>query len=488
MNSKLQQIAKEASYMKRTENGALAYNTTDNSLVDLFAIIGALRPRTESEIRDKFANAFNQDALLATKMLFYAGNIRGGLGERRTFRICLKWLAENYPSIVNKNMGAIPLFNRWDSIFTLVGTSCEDYMWRFVYDQIVEDWNNYMNHKSVSLLAKWMPSENTSSLNSRRLAKKARQNLGLTSRQYRKLLSTLRKYLDVTEVKMAGRKWDTINYEAVPSRAMMNYNNAFKRHDSTGFGKYLESLNRGEKKINASTLYPYDLVKEFCYSNFFQKSNVAEQQWKALPNYIEGDSNILVMADVSGSMYGRPIETSIGLAIYFAERNSGPLEGVYMTFTSRPHFQYVNKDDTLERKVQKVLNTDVGYSTDLEAAFDYLLAQAVQNDFSQKDMPEAIVVISDMEIDYYMSPGYEWDFIKAQKVKYASEGYELPKMILWNVEARNDTMLSKSDDVLFISGQSPSSFKSLLGNLSGVTNWDLMLKTLNDEMYDCITV
>ena len=380
MESKLQQIAKEESSIKRTENGAFAYNTTDNSLVDLFAVIGALRPRTESEIRDKFANAFNQDALLATKMLFYAGNIRGVLGERRTFRICLEWLANNYPSIVEKNIGAIPLFNRWDSIFVLIGTPCESYMWKFVYEQIVEDWNNYKNKKSISLLAKWMPSENASSICTKRNAKIARQNFNLTSRQYRKMLSTLRKYLDVTEIKMSSGNWSGINYEAVPSRAMMKYNNAFKKHDMDGFCRYIEALNRGEKKINASTLYPYDLVKNYMRYNIAQKSEVVEQQWKALPNYIDEESNILIMADVSGSMYGRPLETSIGLAIYFAERNKGPLEGIYMTFTSHPRFQYIDTNETLERKVEKVLRTDIGYSTNLSRAFDYLLEkQEYQN-------------------------------------------------------------------------------------------------------------
>ena len=488
MSSKLQQIAKEESSIKRTENGAFAYNTTDNSLVDLFAIIGALRPRTESEIRDKFANAFNQDALLATKMLFYAGNIRGGLGERRTFRICLEWLANNYPSIVEKNIGAIPLFNRWDSIFVLIGTPCESYMWKFVYEQIVEDWSNYKNKKSISLLAKWMPSENASSIYTKRNAKIARQNFNLTSRQYRKMLSTLRKYLDVTEVKMSNGEWSNINYETVPSRAMMKYNNAFKKHDMDGFCRYIEALNRGEKKINASTLYPYDLVKNYLSYNTAQKSEVVEQQWKALPNYIDEESNILIMADVSGSMYGRPLETSIGLAIYFAERNKGPLEGIYMTFTSHPRFQYIDASETLERKVEKVRNTDIGYSTNLSRAFDYLLEKAVDYDFKQEDMPNAIVVISDMEIDHYMRPSSNWDFIRTQKAKYAAYGYTLPKMILWNVEARNDTILSKSDDVLFVSGQSPSTFKSLLGNLDGKTNWDLMLEVLNNEMYNCITI
>ncbi len=486
--SKLQQIAKAETQTKLTENGAMAYNTTDNSLVDLFGTIGALRPRSEQDIRDKFANAFNQDKLLATKMLFYAGNIRGGLGERRTFRICLKWLAQNYPSIVRKNLQNIPLFNRWDSLFVLVDTPVEKDMWDFIAMQLADDILNYQNNKPISLLAKWMPSENASSVNSKRLARKFIKMTGMPAKAYRKTLAQLRRYLDVTEAKMSANKWDSISYESVPSRAMMNYNRAFAKHDCTRFGEYMESVSNGEKKINASTLYPYDLVKNYTSYHCAEDNLVAEQQWKALPNYVEGDSNILVMADVSGSMLGRPMDTSVGLAVYFAERNNGPLKGTYMTFTDEPHFQYINVDDTLYNKIHKVLHTDVGYGTDLEAAFNYLLKAAIDFKFTQEDMPAAICVISDMEINSYMRRGYHWDFINAQKAKYAAAGYKLPKMIMWNVEARQDTFLSQSDDVLFVSGQSPSVFKQLISNLNGVNNYELMLKTLNDKMYDCVVV
>lgn len=486
--SKLQEIAKRESSIKRTENGAMAYNTTYDTCIDLFALGGALRPRTENDIINKFANAFNESPEIATKMLFYIGNIRGGLGERRTFNVCLKWLAHNYPSIVEANLENIPHFNRWDSLFTLVGTACEQKMWEYIERQLISDLENMRAEKSVSLLAKWMPSENTASQKTRWMARRVMSALELTPRKYRKILTMLRKYIDVTEVKMSGQKWTDIKYENVPSRAMANYNHAFKEHDAEGFGRYIEALNKGEKKINASTLFPYDLVKNFVFYNRGKKNEVVEQQWKALPNYVEGDSNILVMADVSGSMYGRPLETSVGLAIYFAERNNGRLKGTYMTFTDRPHFQYITGLETLESKVERVMRTDIGYSTNLEAAFDYLLKQAVENGFTQEDMPEAICVISDMEVDRYMRPGYKWDFIQTQKAKYERCGYKLPKMILWNVEARQDTFLSQSDDVLFVSGQSPSVFKQLIGDLNGVTSYDLMMNTLNDKMYDCVVV
>lgn len=479
-------VMKKEAAMKYTENGAIAYDRLNGSLVTLFAQIGALRPRSEKEIEDKFASAFNEDSLLATKMLFYAGNIRGGLGERRTFRICLKWLAKNHPTIVEKNMKNIAWFNRYDSLFELVNTPCERAMWRYIEDVLKHDLVSMKRKDVCTLLAKWMPTETASSKKTRALAKKAMTELRLTPRQYRVALSALRKYIKVVEQKMSANAWSEINYPAVPSYAMARYNRAFNRHDEERFSKYVEDLNNGKTKVNASTLYPYDLVKNYLgYSS--DTNSLVEQQWKALPNYITGNNNIIVMADVSGSMCGRPMETSIGLAIYFAERNHGEYQNCYMTFTDRPHFININPNDTLRAKVRQVRETDIGYNTDLEKAFDYILAGATYNNISNEDMPKALVVISDMEIDRYMR-GYGIDFVDEMKRKFAVHGYDLPKLVFFNVEARNDTFLSQSADVINVSGQSPSTFKTLLGALEGKTSWDVMCETLNDRMYDCVTI
>ena len=329
-------VMKKEAQTKLTENGAVAYNTLNSGLLDLFAVIGALRPQSESEIEQKFARAFNEDKLLATKMLFYAGNIRGGLGERRTFRVCLKWLAQNYPEIVIKNMANIPLFNRWDSLFILENTPAERAMWEFIKVQLMSDIRAMKKNQSISLLAKWMPSENASSKRTVRLAQKAMSALYMTPRNYRKALSALRKYIKVVERDMSANQWDDINYEGVPSYAMKNYRNAFAKHDAIRFSNYIASLNKGEAKINASTLFPYDLVREYVnevwtgglYYRNGKLDSVVEAQWKALPNYIEGENNYVVMADVSDSMNGRPLMTSIGLAIYFAERNKGDYHNI----------------------------------------------------------------------------------------------------------------------------------------------------------------
>ena len=479
-------VMKNKAEIKYTENGAIAYDRLNGSLVTLFAQIGALRPRSEKEIEAKFASAFNEDRLLATKMLFYAGNIRGGLGERRTFRICLHWLAMNHPTIVKKNIQNIALFNRFDSLFALVGTSCEKEMWSYVQKILVNDLQNMRDGKPCSLLAKWMPTETASSKKTRTLARKAIYAFKITERQYRQILSSLRKYIKVVERKMSNNEWNDINYPTVPSYAMSRYSQAFLKHDNERYSKYIENLNDGKTKVNASTLYPYDLVRN--YMGWSSQNNlVAEQQWKALPNYISGENNIIVMADVSGSMSGRPMETSIGLAIYFAERNKGDYQNCYMTFTDRPHFIKINPNDTLREKVAQVKRTDIGYNTNLEAAFNYILSNATYNNVSNEDMPKALVVISDMEIDRYMS-GHGLGFVDTMKNKYAQFGYELPKLIFWNVEARNDTFLSQSEDVINISGQSASIFKTFIGALNGKTGWDIMIETLNDKMYDCVQI
>ena len=486
---------------KLTENGAAAYDSTaQGALLDLFSQIGALRPRTDREIEQKFAAAFREDKLLATKMLFYAGDIRqGGLGERRTFRICLRWLADNYPEIVNKNIELIPYFNRFDSWFVLCGTKCEKLMWENVAKTLTADMKAYNASTAtkivpVSLLAKWMPSENTSSAKTRQMATKAMRALHLEPRKYRKMLSALRKHINVVERQMSAGEWGLIDYAKVPSYAMHNYGSAFAKHDYERFNAYLQSVKKGEVKINASVLYPYDLVEKYLTKGYNghpygdciindKLDSVVEAQWKALPNYLTKPMNAVVMADVSGSMRGRPMATSIGLAIYFAQHNTGLYHNQYMTFTNQPHFVNIKEGASLLECVKKVAEAGVGYSTNLEKAFQEVLDVAVANRVPANQMPKTFVVISDMEIDRYMCPGRHWDFLKVMEARYSAKGYKLPKIVMWNVNACKDTVLSQDENTIFISGQSPSSFKALCQNLDGITAYELMLQVLNGKAY-----
>lgn len=489
------QMAKATFQTKHTENGARAYNTTGDCLLDFFSTIGAMRSRSIADIQSKFASAYKENPLLATKALFYGRDIRnGGLGERRAFRACLKWLSDNHSEVVRKNIKNIPFFGRYDDLYCLLdrdirGFNRKDVL-NFIVKVLYSDIKALNEGKQITLLAKWLPSINTSSKVTRYYAKQIIEYMGIDEKFYRKLLSAMRNYIKVTEKLMSTKQWEKIEYEKVPSYAMKNYNKAFLKQDGKRFQKYLEDLKKGEKKINASTLYPYDLVHKYSsifYNGSAKVDHITEAQWNALPNYVEGENNIIVMADVSGSMYGRPIETSIGLATYFAQRNHGDYHGLYMTFSSAPHFVNISNFTSLHDCVKYISEKDIGYSTNLNGAFDYLLKHAVAYNIKPEDMPKAIVVISDMEINRYQNQRY-FDFLTAMKIKFHSHGYACPKLIMWNVEARQDTFLSQSEDVIYVGGQSASIFKKLCGSLEGKTAYDFMLDTLNAEVYNRVIV
>lgn len=462
-----------------TENGGRALSTTGDKLLNLFAVLGALRSRP-TDVIDKFDAAFRENADLATKMAFYGRDVRGGLGERAVGRLMLRELALLYPEVVTANFKNIVKFGRYDDLFVFFDTSVETDMIEFIKKQLVLDYKCMKSYQQVSLLAKWMPSVNASSEHTKALAHRFVKALNTTPREYRKTLSALRKYIDVTEVKMSANKWTDIDYKAVPSNAMANYGSAFARHDYEGFSRYMDAVKSGDVKINASTLYPYNVI-ETMYGN----RDVAEAQWKALPNYVEGDNNFLIMADVSGSMMGRPMATSVGLAIYFAERNHGVFANKFMTFTDVP--KIVDVDNTSLYYKYKSVTKHVGYDTNLEAAFDAILSTAVRTHCPQADLPKALVIISDLEIDYW--DGGSLTFTEEMRKRFADAGYEMPKLVYWNVNSRKDTFLASKNDpnAILVSGQSASTFKNLIKGIDP-SAFEIMVQTLNDPRYDSVVV
>lgn len=463
-----------------TENGGRALSTTGDKLLNLFAVLGALRTRPTDVIK-KFDAAYRENAGLATKMVFYGRDVRGGLGERAVSRFMLRELAMINQEVVKANLKNIVEFGRWDDLFVLFNTPCKDAMVEFVKLQLISDECHMDKHESVSLLAKWMPSINASSEHTKALAHRFVKAFNITPREYRKTLSALRKYIDVTEVKMSANKWTDINYKAVPSNAMSNYGSAFARHDYEGFNRYMDSVKSGDVKINAATLYPYNVIETLEKGN----RDVAEAQWNALPNYVDGDNNFLIMADVSGSMSGRPMHTSVGLAIYFAERNHGVFANKFMTFTDIPQIVEIT-DGTLYEKYRSVTR-HVGYNTNLEAAFDEILSTAVRTKCPQADLPKALVIISDLEIDYWN--GGSLTFTEEMRKRFADAGYEMPKLVYWNVDSRKDTFLASKNDpnTILVSGQSASTFKNLIKGID-LSAFEIMVQTLNDPRYDCVVV
>ena len=360
----------------------------------------------------------------------------------------------------------------------------------------------------ASLLYKWLKSENSSSKDSKILARKTRQALGLSSKQYRKMLSKGRAYLKVVEKSMSAQEWATIEYSAVPSYAMKNYSQAFARHDRDRFSSYKENLEQkiadgtiSQKDIKSATLFPYDLVREYTgadLSNFWSRRScigpydtITEAQWKALPDYLGEEANVIVMADVSGSMYSpnyQPISASLGLALYFAERNKGIYHNKYMTFTDKPSFLTINETASLRDRLVQAWGLGIGYSTNLGRAFMDILDTAIENNVKPEEMPKALVVVSDMEIDPFFR-GQGLDFLEEMARRFRNAGYPMMKVLFWNVEGRNSTFHAKSTNpnVVFASGYSASAFTSIIKGITK-TAYEVMRDTLMDAQYDRVVL
>ena len=466
-----------------TENGATAYNSTGEACLDLFSTIGALRNRPEVEVESLFAEAFKEDKLLATKILFYARDIREGCGERKVFRDLIKYLANNHAEAILPNLDLIGVYGRYDDLYELIGTPVENAMWKAMKTQFEEDVQNYKKGNAISLLAKWIKTPDASSKATRELGIKTANKLGYSVYDFKRILRKLRKHIGIVESYMSAGEWDKITYSEVPSRAMNIYRNAFMRHDEDRFAEFNNKAVNGEVKINSSTLYPYDIVEKVLRGQY---DKTLEAQWRQLPNYVDEGTNAIVVADVSGSMMGRPMATSIGLGMYFAERNIGAYHNLFMTFSSTSDIVTLN-GETLMQKVQFMHNADWGGSTNLKMAFERVLDIAVTNHIPQEEMVKSIIVISDIEIDF--CGDRDWSFYDAMKRKFTEAGYDIPNIVFWNVNSRNNVFHADSNKkgVQLCSGQSTTTFKQLMQCI-GMTPVEMMMKVINSERYEAITV
>lgn len=489
-----------------TENGAIGYRTTGKELLDLNFAIASLRKMSDTEVVKRFKKAFCENKVLAMKWLFYARDARQGVGERRLFRVVLADLVESNPEMVIPVINLIPEYGRFDDLWCLLDNAeSAKVVYQIVDNQLEQDWKNMAAKKPISLIAKWMPSINASCAKTKEYGKKLCKALKMTEREYRKALSKLRKYLDVVEVKMSDKNWSEIKYEAVPSRANLIYNGAFLRNDEARRREYLGQLEKGETKINASTLFPHDIVHKYVVNSGWSqrlkaKDATIEALWKALPDTVKGCGNTIVVADGSGSMTCTvdnnsrvtALEVANALAVYFAERSSGQFKDKYITFSANPQFVDFSNCNSLHAKLQKALQHNEVANTNVEKVFDLILTAAINNKMSQEDLPQNILIISDMEFDGCATCGNGNRYglnRPTQKLfdtiaqKYARAGYKMPRLVFWNVNSRTGTIPVKENDlgVALVSGFSVNVAKMVM---SGKTDpFECLLETLNSERY-----
>lgn len=498
-------IEEEIGNKSVTENNALGYESSKSALVDLNYLVSSLRNESENEIIRLFDKAFHENPEYCVKWLFYARDIREGLGERRLFRICYRRLVELDVDIFYKNLNIISEYGRWDDLISLLGISevTDKRIVTIINSQLIKDLNNMGVGGSISLLGKWMPSENASSKKTKQLARKLCKLMEMGPRKYRLMLSKLRRYLDVVEVKMCDKRWSDIDYSAVPSLANLRYKNAFLRNDEERRKEFLESVSKGEVNFNMDVATPVDVVSRYVdkYYNICNYDETLELAWKNLKNVDVTDT--MVVADGSGSMTipvsGNitALEVAMALAIYTSEHNTGVYKDKYITFSYRPQFVDLSNDNDLSEKITHSMHHNECSNTNIEAVFDLILNIAIRNDVSNEDMIKNILIISDMEFDEAQTISW-WGNTKSNpltqtlfddiKERFNRVGYDLPKLIFWNVNSRTHTipLIENELGVTLVSGFSQNVLKMVMSNK--YNPYDVLIETITSERYDLVKV
>lgn len=460
---------KISSDLTRTENDAVAYRSTGSCCLDLFAVCGALRGRGEGAIIKKFARAYAESPDTAMRILFYARDVREGLGERRFFRVALRYLADHRPSSVINNLSFIPKFGRYDDLLVLLGTKCQDEAVGYIREALSLDLAAAERGGEVSLLAKWLPSINTSSEETRAQGKLLCRLLGMRESEYRKTLAKLRKRIGIVEDSMRRRRYD-FDYSKLPSGAIFKYRRAMRCKDGKRYMSYIHNVRAGRETMHTATLYPYDIVRSALLSESENEEELIalDTAWTCLPRHTN-TGNAIAVIDGSLSMYESPdntiapITVAISLGIYFAERSRGHFANHFITFSKRPALVDIKGMDIYER-VQYCASYCALANTDLESVFLLILNTALENSLPQSELPETMYIISDMEFDSSIS--YDETIFNYVKKLYEKSGYTLPQVVYWNVASRGDHYPVRMNELgaVLVSGASPTLFSQAMSN------------------------
>lgn len=482
----LQYLKNEAN-LTHTENGAVTYQSTQSECLDLFATIGAIRRESDEEITNRFLRAYAENADLAMKTLFFARDIRGGIGERRVFRTILKWLAHNEPQSVEKNIPYIAEYGRYDDLLALMGTKCEREALAYIKKQLEADCKAVEAGESVSLLAKWLPSVNASNDDAIRHAKHIARALGMNDAQYRKTLSALRAKIRIIENNLREKDY-TFDYVKQPSKAMLKYRKAFLRNDGDRYTAFMDRVAEGAEQIHAGTLTPYEIITPFFKRDIRTEERKAiDVTWNAQEDFTDGE-NALVVIDGSGSMYGGPdpipATVALSLGIYYAERNTGAFHNHFITFSENPRLVEIKGKDIFE-KVRYCHQFNEVANTNIQRVFELVLKAAVKNHVLQEEMPAKIFIISDMEFDYCTEDCSLTNFEYAQKL-FLEHGYRLPNLVFWNVDSRNRQQPVRVNDqgVALVSGCNARIFSLLKSGI--LSPYAVMMDVLGSERYAAI--
>ncbi len=496
--SYLESLKTEANYT-RTLNGAKTHGSTGDACLDFFAVAGGMRYRSRSSQIALFDRAYIETPELAAKLLFHLRDIRGGMGERTLFRTLLRHVAFAWPGTAVKNARYVAEFGRWDDLLCLLDTPAGEEAVRIIRQQLADDRAALKKREAgdgeahISLLAKWLPSDNASSPRTRSMARKLMKALDMDVKEYRAALTGLRARIGLVERTLTKKQPNRVNYEAVPAQAMLKYRQAFAVRDSGRFSRYLREVQKGGSRIHADTLFPYEVLRPFFHGGFWSVTDpkgmaALEALWRCLPGEI-GSRNAISVVDTSGSMYCScgpltPALISQAMGLYCAERCQGVFHNCLITFESRPHLVEI-KGKTLRDRLRYIGTLDWGGSTNLEAVFDLILRTAVNAHAKQEEMPSVLYIFSDMEFNQAIdNPGRT--VYDACRRKFEARGYRMPAVVFHNVNSwqMQAPVTAHTRGAALQSGAGTHALKEKFdGN---ITPMDHMLRVLNGERYSMI--
>lgn len=411
-------------------------------------------------------------------------------GERRFFRVCFNWLADHHRAEVLYLLPFVATYGRYDDLYTLFGTACQTDMLNYL-EQVIKQNEDH-------LIYKWLPSINTSSHETQKRGRIIATWLGMTERQYRKMLTEGRKNCHLVETLMSQNEWDQIAFDKLPSRAGLLYKNAFMRREETR-ERYAEFMSSKETKVNAGTLNPVDIAHRVLTNRYTYlpttERNALDKYWKSLPDYYHGRKEPgIAVVDVSGSMSGQPMEAAVSMGAYIAERGEGPFKNHFITFSGRPELVEFSGRDVVE-KFSRAVTANWGGNTNIEAVFNLLLDTALDHRVDESKMPQTVYIFSDMEFDMCCTAGsaterYDTRTLSRSQIRTVMEeqaqiwrryGYKLPRIIFWNLDARSQNIPAIGNGFSYVSGFSMNMIEAILSGKDGV---QLMLEKLQSKRYE----
>uniref|UniRef100_A0A6C0IAR7 DUF2828 family protein n=1 Tax=viral metagenome TaxID=1070528 RepID=A0A6C0IAR7_9ZZZZ len=504
-----------------TENGAIALDTSGSCIIDYFMMYTRTLTKEQNHKYIEECWAINPEKTIA--VIFNGRDRLTGKKEKVVSNQAMLWLRDNKPYTYMNNITTyINKYGRWKDLLYICyenetdGMIGNNYELTLFADKLKDDLSELKISEiresaeatdeatgdkkakvaSVSLCAKWAPSENDRNDKRKQFAKKiatilyGRDDAKKMEKYRKEYLVPLRKKINIVETLMCNNEWDKINYEGVPGVASRRLHIAFNIHDGDRYGDYLSKVRSGDAKINVAGILPHELANYYVNlrstQEEYSENETIELQWRTIVDNVKSSGilgNSLAMIDLSGSMFSAsngsiPAQVAISLGIITSQCCKGMFKNKFITFSATPELVSLIPDDLYKEYAEKgtepslytcfksLINVDFGYNTDFEKSCDMIIKYGKDNNINDEDMPRKLFIFTDMQFDEATTDNSENSNVetlyKTIVKKFKSANYTPPKFIFWNLNSSHKQSFPvncKTEGTAMISGFSEQLLK-----------------------------